>query len=191
MANKTKPARGRFKLRRWEIIVLVVIGLGVLWAVWETDSAGDHQASFDGYLRQGGARLAGIQTVPDGGNAHVANAVYGTEFPTTGPHDPTWINPGVYSREQSPAKLVHSLEHGMIVIYYDDPGDETLRILRGWAKLYPGPWSGVVVAKKNGLGRTIVLSAWRNLLRQETFDPAMAAAFVDRFRGRGPENPVR
>ena len=40
---------------------------------------------------------------------------------------------------------------------------------------------------KQGLGQTIELTAWTKLLRLETWDAALAAA----FRGRGLENPVR
>jgi hypothetical protein len=180
-----------FRLRRWEQIVILLLVLGVGWAIWEWNSGRDLGAEYQQQLRLGVPRLTGIQTVPDGGNAHIADPAYATEFPTTGPHEPTWIKPGFHSRPQAPGKLVHSLEHGMIVIYYDAPGDQALGILRGWANLFPGQWSGVVVTRKPGLGGAIVLSAWRNLLRQDVFDPAVAAAFIDRFRGRGPENPVR
>ena len=29
------------------------------------------------------------------------------------------------------------------------------------------------------------------MLKQDTFDAAGAAAFIDAYRGRGPENPMR
>ena len=37
----------------------------------------------------------------------------------------------------------------------------------------------------------VVMTAWTKLLRLEAFDEASAAAFIDLFRGRGPENRVR
>jgi hypothetical protein len=37
----------------------------------------------------------------------------------------------------------------------------------------------------------VVLTAWRKILKLDTFEPASAAAFVDAYRGRGPENKVR
>ena len=36
-----------------------------------------------------------------------------------------------------------------------------------------------------------VLTAWTKTLRLSSFDAALAAAFVDAYRGRGPEHPVR
>ena len=187
---QSAPRRG-FRLRRWEQIVLLVLVAAVGVAVWQWNTGRDLGGEYEQYLRQGVGRLGGIQSFPDGGNAHIGNPVYASDFPTTGAHEPVPTAPGFYSREQPLGKLVHALEHGIIVIYYDAPGDETRSILRDWAQLFPGPWSGVVATKKPGLGSTVVLAAWRNLLRQETFDPAVAAAFIDRFRGRGPENPVR
>ena len=35
------------------------------------------------------------------------------------------------------------------------------------------------------------MTAWRKRLRLKTFDASAAAAFIDAYRGRGPENPVR
>lgn len=64
-------------------------------------------------------------------------------------------------------------------------------ILKRWAGLYGGQWDGLVVTPKPGLGEAIVLTAWTKLLRLAPFDAEAAAAFIDAFRGRGPENPVR
>ena len=64
-------------------------------------------------------------------------------------------------------------------------------MLEDWAGLYTGPWSGVVVTPAPGIGEELVLTAWNQTLRLKPFDAASAAAFVDRFRGRGPEHPVR
>jgi hypothetical protein len=87
--------------------------------------------------------------------------------------------------------LVHALEHGHIVIYYDKPDAEALKTLRVWSGLYSGQWDGVVVTPKPGLGQKIVLTAWAKRLDQNQLDMPLAAAFIDAFRGRGPENPVR
>ena len=90
-----------------------------------------------------------------------------------------------------PGQLVHALEHGNVVIYYDTPGPEVLAILKDWAGLYTGTWDGVVVAPMDGLGGDLVLTAWTKTLRLRSFDAGLAAAFVDAHRGRGPEHPVR
>ena len=97
----------------------------------------------------------------------------------------------VYRDHQQRELLVHALEHGLIVIYYDRPDPATMAILEGWADLFGGPWSGIVVAPKVGLGEAVILTAWLRLLRLAPFDADAAAAFIDENRGRGPERTVR
>ena len=88
-------------------------------------------------------------------------------------------------------RLVHALEHGSVVIYYDTPGDEVMAMIKDWVELYPDRWEGIVGTPLPGLGSTVVLSAWTKALRLDPFEPTVAAAFVDAYRGRGPENPMR
>ncbi len=88
-------------------------------------------------------------------------------------------------------QLVHSVEHGHIVIYYDAPGETALELLDDWTGLYDAQWQGVIATPSSGLGKEVVLTAWRKILKMDAFDAASAAAFIDAYRGRGPEHPVR
>ena len=136
--------------------------------------------------------LAGVKTLPDQGQEHQNGPIdYGTSFPTSGPHSPTPIPPGFYTDRPPTESLVHSLEHGNIVIYYDQPGDAATAVLRGWVQQYQGTWDGVVVVRVRGIGPGIALTAWTKQLFQPGFDEDAAFAFVDAFRGRGPERAVR
>ena len=126
------------------------------------------------------------QHVPQGSSVH-----YGTEPPTTGPHYPTPTDPGYYETQELPGNLVHALEHGNIVIYYDRPSPEVIQTLKNWASHFQDPWAGVVVIPMPGIGEEIILTAWTKELRLQKFDATSAAAFIDRFRGRGPEHAVR
>jgi len=133
-----------------------------------------------------------VVTEPSAGRGHDPSVRhYDDRFPTSGVHNPTWVDPGVYAERQAKAKLVHALEHGNIVIYYDDPPDPVLQRLRRWAALYDGQWSGIVLTPAPGLGQTLVLTAWTRRLTLDEFQPELAAAFIDAYRGRGPEKPVR
>ncbi|MDD9925191.1 MAG: DUF3105 domain-containing protein, partial [Rhodospirillaceae bacterium] len=116
---------------------------------------------------------------------------YGTNPPTSGPHFIHWVNPGFYETSKGRSNLVHSLEHGMIVIYYDQPSAEDLETLKRWTALFTGPWSGIVSVRRAGLGEKVILTAWRRILRLDRLETEAAAAFIDAYRGRGPENPVR
>lgn len=142
----------------------------------------------------GEAAMASIQTFPDQGRTHVTPGQpvnYDSDFPTSGPHDPNPVLPGVYTQEQRLEELVHSIEHGNIVIYVDQPGQVATDTLTAWASEFPGSWDGLVVVPKPGLGPEVVLTAWNHKLRLPEFEPEAAATFIDTYRGRGPENPVR
>ena len=132
-----------------------------------------------------------IEREPSQGNQHVDGPVaYGTPFPMSGPHAPTPAAVGFHEDELSREPLVHLLEHGYIVIYYDEPGDDVRGVLRGWTDSYQGAWDGVVAVRHNGLGEGIVLTAWGRRLQLDRLD-TRAALFIDAFRGRGPERSVR
>ncbi len=128
---------------------------------------------------------------PSAGNEHIAGRHdYGTDFPTSGPHSATPLQPGFYDEPLRREGLVHALEHGNIVIYYDAPSDTAMQFLRRWTDAYRGGFDGVIVVRHPGLGERLVLTAWRHRLELDAFD-ARAALFVDALRGRGPEAPVR
>ncbi len=181
--------------RLWWRVGAAAAGLGVIGgaAVWLYRGS-QVEDRFLARARDGQAALARVMTTNDEGRGHVApgqNVRYLGDPPTSGVHAPSWIDPGVYETLQPRTKLVHSLEHGMIVIYYDAPPSGAFATIERWAGFYAGPWSGVVIAPRPGLGEAVVLTAWNKILRLDAFDADAAAAFIDRFRGRGPENPVR
>lgn len=188
------PKRKPFRIKRWEGTVLAVIAVAILGGVWLWWSSRDDADAFNLMVEAGRDSLSGIETTPDTGNNHLAAGQefrYPSVFPTSGPHAPVPILPGFYDEPQRIEGLVHSMEHGFVVIFYDEPGGDTISTLRDWTTMFRGPWSGVLAVKRPGLGEEVVLAAWQNLFRLDPFDEAAAAAFVDQFRGRGPENQVR
>lgn len=139
------------------------------------------------------AEIEMIPAAPDA-NQHLpagADRDYGTPFPTSGPHSARWTAAGLYTEAQPPTELVHALEHGNIVIYYGQPGEVVRMRLLEWSRAYSGQWDGIIVTPSPGLGEQIVLSAWEKRLALPRYDEEKAAVFIDAFRGRGPEHPVR
>lgn len=62
------------------------------------------------------------ESVDDLGSEHVtdiADVIYNSNPPTSGKHFPMWAKKGVYDRLLSDGYLIHSLEHGYIIIWYD------------------------------------------------------------------------
>jgi len=64
----------------------------------------------------------GIETFPDEGHAHVPVGTvipYQTDPPTSGDHYPDPQPGGFYTKPIASGFLVHSMEHGGVIIYYD------------------------------------------------------------------------
>jgi len=195
--RKTAPVaakRSRYRLKTWEAVLIGGAFIVAGWFAWQWQQARGVEAEFLDLARAGQAALTRVETGRGAGRGHLApgeTITYPDRFPTSGAHDPVWVDPGVYDTVQPATRLVHSVEHGMIVVYYDKPTPEAKALLESWAGLYQGPWSGIVLAPAAGIGEAVVLTAWNKTLRLDPFEAAAAAAFIDRFRGRGPENPVR
>lgn len=183
------PRYSRVKLTVAAVAVIAAAGAAWSWWDWYGLEAGLSQGA-----NQGLARLNAVESFPSEGTVHLRpgeRVFYRTAPPTSGSHDSVPTPPGFYSEVQPPEKLVHALEHGNIVVYIDQPASAVLQILRKWADHYSGRWDGVIVTAYPGLKQSVVLTAWQHRLRVKEFDTAAATAFIDRFRGRGPENPVR
>ncbi len=173
----------------WVVGVLIAGGIGYL--IW---GPGGGEEEFMKSVATGKNTLSQVKTIPSRGTTHLRPGqrfAYPGLYPTSGPHDPIWAQPGFYTSTRSPTKLVHALEHGSIVIYYDKPGDEVLKTLRSWTSLYSVPWAGVIAVPQPGIGKTVVLTAWTKRLTLPNFERPAAAAFIDLYRGRGPEKRVR
>jgi hypothetical protein len=183
-----KPSRNMSLLVAATAFVLVAAAAAYFWR------GNQASAAFEALAATGQSALSRVESPPSRGGGHLSpgqEMTYPERFPTSGMHDSTPVNPGFYENVRAPTMLVHSVEHGHIVIYYDDPGAEAIRLLREWTSFYTGHWDGVIAVPAPGLGKRVVLTAWAKRLQLALFDAGAAAAFIDKYRGRGPENPVR
>lgn len=142
--------------------------------------------------------LSDVRSFPSEGTRHVERGTevdYGTYPPTSGPHYGGTVAAGFYEETPPMGDVVHTLEHGAVVIHYDpdaltDPARESLR---AWADAHTGTWRSVVVVPhaRGDPEAPYVLTAWRHLLRMDEYDAEVVRAFLAEYLGRGPENPVR
>jgi hypothetical protein len=155
----------------WVSVILIIVGLGF-------------------WMYKGVADLPGV-SVADQGREHKSNEendkfVYNSYPPTSGPHDVEWIKPGVYNSPQDKYKLIHSLEHGYVVIHYNYQSlEKTLTEFGnkiGMKKL--------IVAPDTQIKYPVVLTAWNRILEMPSFDEKLATNFVNSFRGKGPEQTM-
>lgn len=151
----------------------------------------------------GGAEDPSQAMLPDDGNTHVAVGTtcrsaeapcgpdpYSSIPATSGPHwDPSGIASwGVYSTPQNESQVIHNLEHGGIVIWYDPDALDDAQVaeltsyvesqvssgISGRYKFILTPWGGNV-----DLGGAVAVTAWRHLLKLDIFDMDAMGAFAD------------
>lgn len=142
--------------------------------------------------------LEGVESYTHTDTRHVSSGTdpnYERIPPTGGPHYSGIVSPGFYEQPQPLGDLVHNLEHGHVVIYYDPSATSPAarESLRRFAEQYTSTWLAVVVVPNpQGDPRSdYVLTAWGHRLRMDGYDARVVRAFVDEYVGRGPENPVR
>jgi hypothetical protein len=142
--------------------------------------------------------VSAVQQHPSEGNAHVEPGTriqYEVMPPVSGPHYPTTVDAGFYAATPPLGALVHSLEHGAVIIYYDPTAiDESAsQSLKAFTSTHTGTWSSVIVAPNPAdvPSAPYVLTAWRHSLELDQYDPESVRAFLAEYLGRGPEHPVR
>ncbi|HEY8453944.1 MAG TPA: DUF3105 domain-containing protein [Natronosporangium sp.] len=123
-----------------------------------------------------------IMDSPHISEAEAADAEYNSLPPTSGPHFPFTISPGVYRDPVPEGLTVHAMEHGRVVIQYAPslPDDE-VRALESLARRYIGD---VILAPYPPLPEGIALTAWGRIDLLDEFDEGRIVAFVEALRGR-------
>lgn len=105
--------------------------------------------------------------------------------PVGGPHNPVWLNCGVYDAPVPNENAVHSMEHGAVWITYapDLPAAQLATLKDDVADQ-----SYTVLSPYEGLPSPVVLSAWNTQLQvQDAADPRVDA-FLAKYVN-GPQTP--
>jgi uncharacterized protein DUF3105 len=143
-------------------------------------------SALDEAAKAGGCRLHNPEIE---GRTHVQKKVkYKTNPPTSGDHNPVPADDDAYGKSPPIERLVHSLEHGRIIIWYKRSlPRRRLAQLKG---LFDEDPYHVLLASNNSMPYEMAASAWGHLagcrkISDESFD--VLRAFRDRYRDKGPE----
>jgi hypothetical protein len=124
---------------------------------------------------------------PFEGNNHIAyqgapHAPYKTMPPTSGPHSPRVVIPGIY-RAPIPEELqVHILEHGHVLIQYaPDVSADVIEKIEQIGRQHP---RDAVVAPYPKLGHGIAVTGWQRLERFDSYDETAILDFVTKVANR-------
>ncbi|MFC7248986.1 DUF3105 domain-containing protein [Halomicroarcula sp. GCM10025324] len=184
------------------VAVGVVVALGAALAVYLTVSSdGPAVSGIEGQSldeRGDSDLLTDVESFPNQGNEHVQRGTdvqYAQMPPLSGPHYTGTVDAGFYAEEQALGDLVHTLEHGAVIVYYDPAAltNESEESLETFASIHTGTWRSVVVVPNptDDPEADYVLTAWRHRLYVDQYDAETVHAFLSEYLGRGPENPVR
>jgi hypothetical protein len=115
--------------------------------------------------------------------------------PTSGPHYPKWANFQSYETPIPWGFLVHSMEHGAVVLAHRCNDCADVAAIQAWVDAQPEDASCIspvtnrlIVAPAPGLDAPFAMAAWGAMLEADCFDPEMAQAFVDAYYAGGPED---
>ena len=126
------------------------------------------------------------------GQTHVtppARVTYTVEPPSSGNHYGRWLDTGIYTEAETvlDENLVHNLEHGHVIAWYNAITPAQLGALRDFAN---GDKQWVLVVPRSKLpAGTVAFSAWthRQICNAPEDVAASASAFFDAYARQAPE----
>ena len=110
---------------------------------------------------------------------------YNTSPPSSGPHYPRWSSWGFLGMPLDPHEVVHNMEHGGVVIWYQPDSalaGQVNQLVRELGN------QCVVAGSYTEMPATVAVTAWGRILELESFDGGQIREFVQAYRGDlGPE----
>ncbi|HEX2058449.1 MAG TPA: DUF3105 domain-containing protein [Actinomycetota bacterium] len=166
------------------VIALVILG-GVIALVLQDRDGDDTLASGVGPREAG---CTEIEEHEDEGQDHVEVAPpYGTNPPSSGPHLATPASPGFFEDAVDPGALVHNLEHGQVVFWYDPDAPEA--VLDDLEAIVDQEFEASIAAPwpEPEAPYTFAMSAWTATQKCREVSQAVVDEFRETYQGRGPE----
>jgi hypothetical protein len=191
MAKKTSTPRVTAQRRKlpigWIIGITIAVGLVSLigYAIW---------ASFQPKPQLGTAYpIASREHIQFGQQAVDHN----TDPPSSGQHYDNPSDAGFYDVAPADEFMVHSLEHGYVVLYYNcstlsDEACEALKgdiqnAMDGAGRSRNTGTPKIIAAPRPTMENLITISSWGRLLRADVFDSEEFQSYVDLYRDQAPE----
>ena len=196
---ETKNKRGG--IVKWVIVasILALLTWGVVW-----------------FIKEASKPIPG-SVLPNQGRDHVSEKEwvkfkYNSNPPTSGPHDVVWTKAGVYDNPQGDGHLVHSLEHGYVIVSHNCSGEnpkseirnpkqgtESAEIDKGCLdfvnklkeRVEKDSWKLILVPRPN-LDTNFALTAWTRIDKFNMEEASMERVnnFIDSLRNHGPEQTM-
>jgi len=150
--------------------------------------------AFVGYLIWNEFRPRPGQSVLELSRVHVQpgapHEAYNTDPPTSGPHYAQPTRAGFYDNALTDETLVHNLEHGYVIIWYNcadlaEAQCQTLKTQIRDVMDRSGP--KLIAVPRPNMDALIALTSWGRIHKMTSFNEAEISDFANFFRGRAPE----
>jgi hypothetical protein len=141
------------------------------------------------------------ESFPIQGRSHIEVGAphdpYNSDPPTSGPHYEQWADAGFYEAVAADEQLVHNLEHGYVIIWYNcsslSPDDcsnlkNDIRDTMGQVENSPITHTPKLIAMpRPTMDRLLALTSWGRLDKFDAFDRQRILNFIRVFRDVAPE----
>ena len=127
----------------------------------------------------------------------VPHTPYNSDPPTSGAHYPVPASAGFYTTAPPDEQLVHNLEHGYVIIWYNCDGltaDKCQqlqdKIQTAMDKAGNSPNTGtpkLIAVPRPGMDAQLALTTWGRLDKFDAFDEQRILNFIRDFRDQAPE----
>ncbi len=123
------------------------------------------------------------------GSGHISPGAqhepYNSNPPTSGPMYEEVGGAGIHDQEVPDEKLVHSLEHGAVVVSYkaDLSKDQIDQV----KSIYDSVGGRKILVPRKNLDVPVALTSWGRLMKLQTIDANQIKAFMDVNNNRGAE----
>lgn len=136
----------------------------------------------------GSATCSNLVVEPDEGRNHLVageTPTYHVIPPTSGTHNPVPLQEGVYDNNVDVTQLVHSLEHGYVIMYYNK--DATPAQVNQLVSIQQSDPFKMIVASYPTMPNKVALVAWNHLQTCDGVNEQAIRSFTAQFRNQGPE----
>lgn len=111
---------------------------------------------------------------------------YNSNPPAAGEHYATTAHSGIYDKAPADGNLVHSLEHGAVILWYEAnlPQADVKKLENIY---YSSSGIKKIMTPRENLNVSVALSSWGRVLKLATIDEKQIKDFFEINRDRGPE----
>lgn len=155
-------------------IICLILLLGSYWFVSRQDAKSNRS-------------LMGVN-VPVTGRNHLPVGTkidYNSNPPAAGPHYDEPAHAGLYDKAPADGHLVHSLEHGAVILWYKPELPKAdIATLKS---IFDQTRGKTIMAPRQNMDTPVALTSWGRVLKLKTIDEKAIKDFFDINIDRGPE----